>query len=198
MAFSLKDIADGAIKIVDYVKQQGFFSITKVVLEVGFWILIVAAALNYENIVKSLYRTATEISIEDHTRLMNHRLLINDDVNKIISNVYKTVGANKGWIFEFHNGSKNLTGMPFYYMDMTYEQLNIECAIPTKNNWIDVSLSYYPFISHAYSTGYYVGSVDDIMKYDELFAYKLKSENVQYVAALLIYGKKEPLGMIVQ
>lgn len=196
MAINLKDTADGIVKIFNYVKNNGFFKITKIILELIFWGLLIHGAVNYETIFKTAYETVINISIEDHSKLMNHRLLITDDVNNILTNVYKETGANKSFIFEFHNGNKNLTGMPFYFMDMTYERLDSTCAIPTKYNWIDVSLSYYSFIPYAYETGYFVGSVDEIMKYDELFAYKLKSENVHYLAALLLYGKKEPIGII--
>lgn len=196
MASKIKGSIDAIIKLVEYIKQHGFFKITKIVLEIALWILIILGAVNYERVFKVFYDTAQEISITEHAKLMNHRLLITDDVNNIVAETYKKVGANKGWIFEFHNGNKNLTGMPFYFMDMTYEQLNSERTIPTKSNWIDVSLSYYPFVAHAYDIGYYVGKVDDIMELDELFAYKLKSENVKYIAALLLYGNREPIGII--
>jgi hypothetical protein len=55
MAINLKDTADGIVKIFNYVKNNGFFKITKIILELIFWGLLIHGAVNYETIFKTRF-----------------------------------------------------------------------------------------------------------------------------------------------
>jgi hypothetical protein len=56
---------------------------------------------------------------------MKDRVEIAGKVNDALEFVRRQLGADRAYIFEFHNGSRNLTGIPFAKMSNTYER----CAV---------------------------------------------------------------------
>ena len=54
----------------------------------------------------------------------------------------------------------------------------------------------YPTLGNIYEDGYWIGTVDDLMKEDKHLALKLKSNDVEYFAAAMIYGSKGGIGFI--
>lgn len=75
---------------------------------------------------KVLDRVLTEKSGKDkqvHDDRMNYR----KDISKIIRSKMKDLlnryNADRIFILEFHNCKENVVGMPFYWVDMTYEEI---------------------------------------------------------------------------
>ena len=77
---------------------------------------------------------------------------------------YET-GADAAFVLEFHNGTNNLSGMPFFYMDMTYEKIIAnDKPLYSVNAWKNIPITGYPFISKYYKDGIFIGSAEEIAK----------------------------------
>lgn len=58
---------------------------------------------------------------EEHTRLLELRKKVNETVNTSLDRLMTKAGADRAFIFEFHNGGVSLAGLPFLKMSNTYE-----------------------------------------------------------------------------
>ena len=95
------------------------------------------------------------------------------------------VAFNRAYIFEFHNGSNSVAGLPFYWGDMTYESTDKDIS-GIRDNWNSVSLTRYNFIIRFFREGYFIGSIQDIERIDTKFAHKLSEDDMTYLAMLPI------------
>lgn len=136
------------------------------------------------------------IQQEKHDRLTDYRISINSDINNILKDLCHEVDGTRAYILEFHNGSNNPSGLPFYYMDMTYEWCDLDRTYSGAASWANLLLSRYSLVSEYFNEGIFVGSVDDIMKVDTNLAYKLMADDVKYIGCILLYGKTKPIGIL--
>ncbi len=188
--------ADSIIKFIEYLKQNSLIKLTKYVLVVAFWIILIVSAFNYREVFGWVYETATKIAIEDHDRLTDYRISISSDIDNILKDICNETGGTRAYILEFHNGTNNPTGLPFNYMNMTYEYTDVSRTYSGAASWTELLISRCPLVSKFYRSGLFVGSVDDVMEVDNKLAHKLISDDVKYMGAILLYGKTKPIGIL--
>lgn len=186
----------GIIKFIEYVKNNSFVQITKYVLQLAVWIVIIVSAFNYRDVFSWVYNTTTSITKSEHDKLTEYRISINDEVNDLLQKMCKECGGSRSYILEFHNGTNNPAGLPFYYMNMTYEYTDIERTYSGASEWSDLLISRFNLVSKYYNDGVFVGSTDDVMKIDSSLAHKLKSNDVKYMGCILLYGTNKPIGIL--
>ena len=194
---NLKDFTSGLINAIEYVKKNNFFKITLVVLQIAFWLAILVSAANYDRILNWIVDKSNEIEELQHKELMDYRFSINDEIHGLLEQMCHDTGAKGAWIFEFHNGSNNLSGLPFFFMNMTYEIVSAkDVPLYSTSAWQDIPVSGYSFISRHYKDGIFIGNADTIFKEDEAFAHKLLSQGTTTIAAIIMHGKNEPIGIL--
>ena len=97
-------------KLLNLQKRYGFFSIIKGLFLLFLSGYIIFFALN----PKYLLDRMSEITTAQHDHLVNTRLSADSNIRHILSKMIFTTNADRAWLIEFHNGSKNLTtGLPF-------------------------------------------------------------------------------------
>ena len=179
-------------KLLNLQKKYGFFSIIK-----GLFILLVAGyvvffALN----PKFLLERITSIQTEQHDKLVESRLSADSDIRRILSKMIFTTDADRAWLIEFHNGSKNIgTGLPFLFGSMRIEEVRDD-ILNVDEEYSDFSLSKYKFIVKVVEDGFFHGGIDDVYKIDERMYYKFKANNVNEIALLTLYDGEKPIGIL--
>lgn len=195
--FDLKNFADGAIKIFDYIVSNPWVKIIEFVLKISLLAILFLGIYNYKEIIHWGYEVIVQVEDETHDKLMEHRLSIEDDIDDLLERICVETGADAAFIFEFHNGTNNLSGMPFFYMDMTYEKIIADDKpLYSVNAWKNIPVTGYPFISKNYRNGIYIGDVNDVATMDTSFSYKLLSQGTQKIGALVMQGTRCPIGVI--
>lgn len=196
-SFDVKNFADGIIKIFDYIAKNPFLKLLEVVVKIAIFVSIFLSIVRFEDVIKWVYKKVNHIEVSEHNKLMEHRLSIDSDMSLLLKELCEETGASASFVFEFHNGTNNLSGLPFFYMDMTYE--HIACndkPLYGVNAWKNIPVSGYPFISRYYDRGFFIGGIDDIEKIDKSFTYKLLSQGTTKIGAMIMYGKTQPIGLI--
>ena len=128
-----------------------------------------------------------KLQSEQHMELIDKRVQNTPYINTYLDalRVEAGVAFNRAYIFEFHNGSNSVAGLPFYWGDMTYESTDKD--VPgVRDNWNSVSLTRYNFIIQFFREGYFIGSIQDIERIDTKFAHKLSEDDITYLAMLSI------------
>lgn len=193
----LKNFSDGLIQLFDYVAKNPFVKLLNVVVKIALLAAIALSIINYKEIVRTAYEIVVDVESDEHQKLMEHRLNIDDDMNLLLKELCVNTGADAAFIFEFHNGSNNLSGMPFFYMDMTYEHIESDNKpLYGVSAWKNIPIAGYPFITKHYKEGFYIGDVNDIEMEDKALKYKLLSQGTNKIGVMLMHGQKQPIGVI--
>lgn len=179
-------------KLLNLQKKYGFSSILK-----GLFILLVAGyvvffALN----PKYLIERVTNIQTEQHDKLVSSRLEADSQIRRILSKAIFTANADRTWLIEFHNGSKNLaTRLPFLFGSMRIEEVR-DGIMNVDEDYSDFSLSKYKLIVKVLEDGFFYGDIEKVKEVDERLYYKMKSNNISEVALLTLFDGEKPIGIL--
>ena len=179
-------------KMLNLQNKYGFFSIIK-----GLFLLFLAGyvvffALN----PKYLLERVTTIQTEQHDNLIRSRLAADSDIRLVLSKTMHNTNADRAWLIEFHNGSKNLTtGLPFLFGSMRIEET--QDSIPNVDeDYADFSLSKYKLIAKVLDDGFFYGNIEDVQSIDKRLYYKFQSNDINEIALLTIYNEDKPAGIV--
>ena len=140
-------------------------------------------------IALKLAQTKKEENIRDY--------VVTPKIQHDIEVLLYTLNADRVFIFELHNGKKNVSGLPFKYADMSYEVANIERKVDRcYRKYQDVPLTMYKYPDYMHKKKIMIGSVDDIEKIDFEFAKCIKEDGGEYLAMIYISNSGEPLGFL--
>lgn len=187
---------DSVINFIEYVKANSFFKITRYVLYICFWIMLILTAFNYTTVFEWFYKTSNQISDTHHDKLTEYRIKIGPEIDKILQELCIEANGTRSFILEFHNGTNNPAGLPFYYMNMTYEWTDTEKTYSGASEWSELLISRFPLVPKCFSEGLYVGHVNDVEKVDQSLAHKLRAVDVNYLGCIMLYGKNKPIGIL--
>lgn len=179
-------------KLLKMEEKYGFFRFLRVLLLLLLTGLVVLTITN-PNYVLDKVET---IRAEQHDEAVAKRIQADADIRLMLHRLLHTLNADRAWLIELHNGSKNLSsGLPFLYGDMRIEEV-ADGISNVDEEYTDFSLSKYPFIGKVFDDGYYWGSTETIRETDERMYFKFKSNDVNEVAILALYAGEKPLGAI--
>lgn len=179
-------------KILNLQKKYGFFSILK-----GLFLLFLAGyvvffALN----PKYLLERVTRIQTEQHGYLVQSRLSADSDIRLILSKTLTKTNADRAWLIEFHNGSKNLTtGLPFLFGSMRIEETR-DGILNVDEDYADFSLSKYQLIAKVLDEGFFYGDLEKVKRIDKRLYYKFQANDINEIALLTLYNGDKPAGII--
>ena len=177
-----------------------WLKILKVYFVTFFFLATALAGFFAFNLVKDevfISKTAEKIA-EDGTEQEDIRdFVVTPKVQHLLGALLYTLDADRVFIFELHNGKKNISGLPFRYADMSYEFANREKGVDRcYRKYQDVPLNMYTYPNYMYKHKFFIGTADDIEKIDYEFAKQLKEDGGEYVAMIFINGIDEPLGFL--
>lgn len=108
-----------------------------------------------------------------------------------------SLGADRAFIFELHNGKKNGSGLPFKYVDMTYEEANeTKKADKVAMMWQNIPLSLYRYPHYLQEKKMIFSTVDDISKVDPDFANNIRQIGGKYLAMAYMSSDGTPIGFL--
>ena len=98
------------------------------------------------NDVEKAHRISREKEIQRHKYLVEKRIENSTKIRFELKDLLIRLGATRAAVCEMHNGTNNLAGIPFLYLDMTYEEISpkVDYVI---DNFKNFNLAKYPFIT---------------------------------------------------
>lgn len=169
----------GPLRIAGYVV---FFIFTAYAVHIG----------THPDIIFEKYEEYAE---QRHAESFYYRMKTSPQVQSYMDQMRLESNGMRTFIIEMHNGKYNAAGLSFNYGALTYESVGggYDSVI---DDYLDFALERYPTLGNIYEDGYWIGTVDDLMKEDKHLALKLKSNDVEYFAATMMYGSKGGIGFI--
>ena len=160
------------------------------IFQIGKSILKENREIIKEEQVAEVKRTRQQHNADAFRRMEN-----NPKIAIVLKDVLINLGATRSTICEIHNGTNTIAGVPFIHLTMTFEEISNEVQY-SRDDYIGLNMSRIPFIAKHFAQGTWVGSTDDIEKEDKFLASKLKGNDDNYMAFMVIYGQDAPLGVL--
>lgn len=110
----------------------------------------------------------------------NLRRGINPKINSLLDRALVNTKADRIFIFEYHNGTQSLVGVPFIYAEMTYERYK-DGVIPTLDEFSKLNTSRYPIFNYVNKYGKWEGTIQDLEKFDPRLAKRFDIEGINYI-----------------
>lgn len=152
----------------------------------------------FPKVIQSVVEKKIRENSDNHKNATKKRKNIIMEVSKILSDLILDTGANRALLFEFSNGSSNLAGLPFLFVNATSESVSLgTSSVVTSYQRVNICLLA-DFIFELETKGYYhVDNIEDIKNIYPAMYSLLKRDNVTSVTAYAIYGVNEVIGYII-
>ena len=134
-----------------------------------------------------------------HDYEMNLRLENSAALNNVVLQLMYETNADRVLLAEYHNGSSNVSGVPFLKWSVTFEAFRDEMGYGVANDYQQQQITLYPFITHIGDNYLYRGYVEtDLKEIDKSYAYKLMSNRVEYIiVSQIVNNKGSKCGMLI-
>jgi hypothetical protein len=112
--------------VADTIADAKWTRIVKVYFVVFFFLATALGGLfiyNLETDKEAMHQTAMNL-VQEKKEEGIRDYVVTPKVQKDIEILLYTLNADRVFIFELHNGKKNISGLPFKYADMSYEVAN--------------------------------------------------------------------------
>lgn len=170
-----------------FVKKNGFKKLVMdlimvaVVVFIGLWIFQPGI---FSNRLDRYRETKHAEKMEER---MNNTPLIQAELDKF------RIMINASWvsIWELHNSTNNLDGMPFMFASLTYESMN-PALTPIGEQFDNVRLSLYPLASHLRENEMWYGDVEVLKEMDNTAYYRAKALGITFLGFRLMKIEGSP------
>ena len=118
---------------------------------------------------------------------MNNTPLIQAELDKF------RLRTDASWvsIWELHNSTNNLDGMPFLFASLTYESMN-PALTPIAEQFDNVRLSLYPLAAYLREREMWYGDVEALKEVDNTAYYRAKALGIKYLGFRLMEIEDSP------
>ena len=139
----------------------------------------------------------TKAQIEDarHKELIEKRMENTPKIQSECDKLLWKTGGQRVLFLEMHNNTNNISGLPFYYADASCESLD-DNSYPIAEYCKQVKLSLMPFATELFEKGSWHGSMEDLFLIDKSFYHKVKASGADHMAAVVVHGTEEEVGML--
>ena len=174
-----------------FIKENGFKKLVMdlvavcAVVFIGLWIFQPGIFSN------RLDKYREEKHAEKMVERMDNTPLIQAELDK-----YRLL-TNASWVsvWEFHNSTNNLDGMPFLFASLTYESMN-PVLTPIGEQFDNVRLSLYPLASYLREHEIWYGDVEQLKEIDNTAYYRAKALGITYLGFNLMQIGHAPNAMM--
>lgn len=184
---------------VDTIASAKWTRIVKVYLVVFFFLATILGGFYIYNVVtdKELVKETAHKMIQEKKEEGIRDYVVTPKVQKDIEILLYSLNADRVFIFELHNGKKNISGLPFKYADMSYEVANRDRGIDRcYTKYQDVPLTMYKYPDYMHKKKFMIGTIDDIEKVDYEFAKCIREDGGEFLAMIYLNGTDGPLGFL--
>lgn len=131
---------------------------------------------------------------KEHSESNKIREEIKPQVDQIIEHTMDKLDCDRCYVIEMHNGNNNPSGLPFIYGEMTYEE-SVYDVDDVDDEYMSINLSRYKFPMYLKNNTMFIGTLDEMRDIDPKLTKKLESDDVTYVAMVVINGTEGEIGL---
>ena len=192
------DVSGNAIVKIGSMSWKQVLTFSVVILIILCSVAVVASI----SAAKSTRETVqAELALQEkiHDYEMNLRMENSAALNNVVLELMYSTNADRVLLAEYHNGSSNVSGVPFLKWSVTFEAFKDEMGFGVANEYQQQQITLYPFITHIGENYLYRGYVEtDLKEIDKSYAYKLMSHKIEYIiVSQIVNNKGAKCGMLI-
>ena len=170
-----------------FIQRYGFKKLFINLIIVGGVVIVGLAFFQPGILSNRLDQYREQKHAEKMAERMNNTPLIQAELDKF------KIKTDASWvsIWELHNSTNNLNGMPFLFASLTYESMN-PALTPIAEQFDNVRLSLYPLVSYLRENEMWYGSVEEIKDVDNTAYYRAKALGIKYLGFRLMENEGAP------
>lgn len=173
-----------------------------ILLSIVVILLVGAAGLSYiyaQKGTNDAVKAQLELQQKIHDYEMNLRMENSGRLNNVVMQLMYETNADRVLLAEYHNGSANVSGIPFLKWSVTFEAFRDEMGFGVANEYQQQQITLYPFITHIGENYLYRGFVEtDLKAIDKSYAYKLMANKVEYIiVSQIVNDRGSKCGMLI-
>ena len=159
----------------------------------------VVSYFSAEKATNKTFQEQLDIQQKIHDYEINMRLQNSAALNKLVVQLMYETNADRVLLAEYHNGSSNISGIPFLKWSVTFESFRDEVGFSVANEYQQQQITLYPFITHIGENFLYRGYVEtELKEIDKSYAYKLLAHKIEYIiVSQIVNGKGSKCGMLI-
>jgi hypothetical protein len=200
----MKDIKDAIDVSGNTITKIGSMTWKQVLtfLAVVLIILTAVGAVSYicaDRAANDAVQAQLEMQQKIHDYEMNMRLENSSALNNLVIQLMYETNADRVLLAEYHNGSSNVSGIPFLKWSVTFESFRDEMGFSVANDYQQQQITLYPFITHIGENYLYRGFVEtELKEIDKSYAYKLLSHRIEYIiVSQIVNDRGSKCGMLI-
>lgn len=184
-------LADVLIKLLNHFKENW-----KTWIQFTFYVVVILfiTIISIMFTRGSFFERYNVYQSEQHMQSTEYRMLSTPQIIACLDHLVLETGADRAYVFEYHNGKNNPSGLQWQYADMTFTDSNCDDIADEYQN---LPLNRYVFPFKLYSDGLFIGTTEELSIIDKRLALRIESNNVCQIATQMIYAENNAeLGFI--
>ena len=177
----------GVEKSIDWIGKYGVKKVLQGILVITLIAFLAMFMFKPESFFKSYENYREKV----HTERMDKR---NDNtplIQQELDNLRIRYDASWVSVWELHNNTNNLDGLPFIFASLNYESMN-PGLIPIAEQFDNVRLSLYPLSTYLRKNDMWYGDVEGLKEIDYSAYYRAKALGIKYIGFKLMQVDKAP------
>ena len=185
--------------VADTIADASWKRIVKVYLVVFFFLATALGGVFFYKFTTdkdAMHEAAMNLAKAEREENMRD-FILTPKIQKNLDAVLYSLNADRAYLLEFHNGKKNTTGLPFRYMDVSYEVTNQDSkATKIGMFYQNVPTTLYKFPYFLIERKYYIGTIDDFKAIDADLGKQMEANFAKYFAVIALNSDGTPLGYL--
>ena len=184
---------------VDSVVNASIVKIFKVFFVTFFFVAAGLVAVYAYNIVNNKEtveskKTGNSLTEEEKEKI---RDIVTPKIQYDLEALLYQINADRVFIFEMHNGQNNLSGLPFPFANMSYEEVNISRRIDkVYHKYKDVPLTQYKYPEYLRQNKFMMGTIEEVEKIDYDYAKRASEDGCKYMVVQYLNVSGKPLAFL--
>lgn len=129
---------------------------------------------------ESIFKSYDEYKAKAHSERMDTRNNNTPLIQSELDNLRVRYGATWVSVWELHNNTNNLDGLPFIFASLNYESVK-PGAIPISDQFGELRLSLHPLSTYLRKNDMWYGSVEELKEIDYSGYYRAKALDIEYL-----------------
>lgn len=200
----MKNIKDTIEVSGTTITKIGSMTVKQVLTFLAVIVIILGAACTVSYfIAKQSANDAVKVQLELQQKIhdieMDLRMRNSGALNSLVVQLMYETKADRVLLAEYHNGSSNISGIPFLKWSVTFESFTDDMGFGVANDYQQQQITLYPFITHIGENYLYRGYVEtELKKIDKSYAYRLLSHGIEYIiVSQIVNDRGSKCGMLI-
>lgn len=156
----------------------------------GIWV-----AFNAKDVLHHITEIQDDIDKTRHAELLQYRMEIEPKIDKLLRVTMDSLKADRIFILEPHNGTSTLNGIPFWYLNMSFERTRGDIE-EVKRLYKDIEANEFPIAYQVFIEHEWAGTIEELAKIDPKLAKFMKINDAEYMKVVSMMGTDTFLGFV--